>query len=635
MPALLPHVPRLALLDTFPEQNAFWLGALVTVGGFTLVLSLFRRDRTYLYYGLYVLGVGLTGAVRDVYVAWTEAYWGDRSASVSNFLHLPYAAAYLAFVLNYFRTPETAPRWARFQRAWLWGYAIVAGWVVLDFSRGGPTTSEMAVLVLNLVNLVSSFILGVFAVRRNWIGGRWFLAANLPLTVSGVLLAIQQVVDPTSREIMNLFHFRLGVVAQMGLFLVALAHRYRAIHRELEERERARKEAEQRAVEEAAANQAKSEFLAMMSHEIRTPMNGVLGFTSLLRDTALTSEQRDYVDTIASSGETLLVLLNDILDFSKIEAGRLDLDWQPVGLAPLVEEVCGLLEPRARDKGISLQWSVDPGVPDLVRSDPTRVRQILLNLLSNAIKFTARGSVQLSVTPEQDGQHRIQFLVRDTGIGMSAGTVARLFRPYQQADASTARHFGGTGLGLVIAHRLTELLGGTIAVRSTEGEGSEFRAVIRADPLEIESGPADVQELPDRPATRRARVLLAEDNPVGQKLATRLLEKEGHDVVVASDGESAVHLAAAGNFEVILMDVELPVLDGLAATRRIRAAEAKSPRRPAHIIALTAHSMPGDRERCLEAGMDDYLSKPLRPRELHAALRLATAGEKPRTAPAA
>jgi signal transduction histidine kinase/ActR/RegA family two-component response regulator len=614
-------LPRcFALLDTFPEQNAFWLGSLATTVAFTLALAGFGRDRTFLYYALYVAGVGCTGAVREVYVAWTDAHWGDRSGAVANFLHLPYATAYLLFVANYFRTTERAPGWARFQRALLIGYACVAAWVGMDFARGGTPTSTLAVLVLNLTNLVSSFVLGVVAVRRRWIGGGWFLLANVPLTLSGILLALQELVDPTGRAIMNIFHFRLGVMLQMTLFLVALAARYRAWQNEAALREAARHDAERRAGEEAAANRAKSEFLAMMSHEIRTPMNGVLGFNSLLRDTPLTPEQRDYVDTIASSGETLLVLLNDILDFSKIEAGRLDLDWQPVAIAGTVNEVCRLLEPRAREKGVALHWSVEPDVPVLVRSDPTRVRQILLNLLSNAIKFTAQGSVTLVVTRDATAPNVLRFAVQDTGIGMSPATVARLFQPYRQADASTARAFGGTGLGLVIAYRLAELLGGTITVQSVERQGSHFTATITAPPIEPEAFVKPTGAEVPSATGGGLRVLLAEDDRVGRKLASRLLENAGHHVVPVEDGESAVTMAVRGHFDVILMDVEMPRLDGLAATQRIRGRELAEKRPRVRIVALTAHSMPGDRERCLAAGMDDYLSKPLRASELVAVL---------------
>ena len=387
----------------------------------------------------------------------------------------------------------------------------------------------------------------------------------------------------------------------------------------LKEAERELRAAKERA---EAADRAKSEFLAVMSHEIRTPLNAVLGFASLLQQSPLNDEQLSWLKTIGASGESLLVLINDILDFSKIEAGHLQLHAEPIALASLLDQLGSMFRSRAEAKGVTLAVAIPPDLPPVIVTDPQRLNQILTNLIGNAVKFTPRGSIRVtaSAAPAEPGsdKRRVSFSIQDTGIGIPENRRDRLFKPFSQVDSSTTRTYGGTGLGLAISDRLVRLLGGEISVESTPGQGSTFSFFIRAGIPEsltpFLGTPSTPVPPPAATSPTSLRILVAEDQAQNRQLIQRVLESRGYKPRIVENGRAALEAALDEPYDLVLLDLRMPEMDGYEAARAIR--EKRDAITQPKIYALTANVFPEDRARCTKAGMDGILTKPLNFKQL-------------------
>jgi signal transduction histidine kinase/ActR/RegA family two-component response regulator len=463
-----------------------------------------------------------------------------------------------------------------------------------------------------------------FRDQFNAFGGRLtertLVSSYIPVHVGPLTVAVVEIysdrtptVQHTEGQLRRLIAVMCSIVLAVYLLLmyfVLQAEKARRRHAAALTRAAQESEAAQRLADEA--NAGKTAFLATMSHEIRTPMNGVLGMAGLLLDSPLTPAQREHAQSIAYSGEALLAIINDILDLSKIEAGRMEFERHVFAISPLVDAVGSLLAVRAREKKLNLHLELDPALPVAFEGDSARIRQVLLNLMSNAIKFTEQGTVTTRVRSCERG---VRFEVIDTGIGLSIEGIQKLFAEFAQADASTTRKFGGTGLGLAICKRLTEGMGGTIGVESAEGKGSVFWFELPLRPAsesELETiQTASVPALPTgqtQPAALSSSLLLVEDNAINQKLALTLLGRLGLQADLAQNGQEALEAVQKKHYDLVLMDMQMPVMDGLEATRQIRQLGGAFATLP--IVALTANAMQADKDACTAAGMNSFLTKP-------------------------
>lgn len=589
------------------EQNEWWLGVFygISLGllfyhGF---LWLVLREKIYRFYVLHLTAslaylATLQGLAFRLWPDWTE--WNNRSNFLAGYLLFLTGALFARDYLN--------------TRDWRIGDKLLLILSILNASALAfqlflpSSVMYKGVAAMAILTMLTLLLTGMVRWKQGLREARHFVVAWGLFLLMAVVFSLKAFGIFAKLPVLATINaLQLGMILQQVLLSLGLAGRLTALKREKILRE-------QEILRERSENEAKGDFLAKMSHEIRTPMNAVLGLTHLLRDSRLDNSQREQVNMLHSAGQSLLDLINDILDYSKINAGKLEMEKTGFNLPVLFSDIISMFAVNAGQKSLSLAYDPSPSLPVWVQGDPVRLRQIVSNLLNNAIKFTPKGHINVRVEVQPSGQPDHLFLrveVEDTGIGLSEDEIQSLFQAFQQADVSTTRKYGGSGLGLAISRQLVRLMGGEIGVHSQAGSGSTFWFRI---PLELAQAPAQPQIVmaPSHARLDGRQLLVVEDNPVNQLVITGLLRKLGITPLLCQDGASSLDmLRQHPEVELVLMDCEMPGMDGYEATRLLRQREQEEGQARLPVIALTAHAMASHRERCLAAGMDDHLAKPV------------------------
>lgn len=595
------------------DESFFWFffGAISLMLIYNLLIYFFTKDRCYLYYVIYCLSSLLLTFVSRGFAF--VHLWPDNpeiNGPLASGLNTLSYLFVILFVRSFLNLKKEHPKADQFIVALAWFFASSFIAQMLTFG----TTIQAIILIATLfISLVLCLFLWFFSLslwRKGNIDARnFFIAWGFYLV--GWTISHLEILSITSTKFIFYNIQTIGQLIELSLLSIALASRINKI-----------REKESHAV---AQNKAKSDFLAKMSHEIRTPMNGVLGMSELLSETPLNEKQRNYNETIRTSGKALLAVINDILDYSKIEAGKMTIEEISFNVNLLMTEVLSLYRLQAEEKGVVLNGQVQKNIPHLILGDPNRVRQILYNLVGNAIKFTDRGAITVTISHDNKNSQFYLITVTDTGIGIPEDSQHNLFKSYTQEDSSTTRKYGGTGLGLAICKQLSELMGGSVGVESTPGQGSTFWVSLplrEASANSVTSNPSDLVET-GQTNIPEMNLLVVEDNSVNQQVLKAMLEKLGQQPHFANNGKEAllVYIENPEKFDLIFMDCEMPIMDGYEATVAIRKIEAQKNQRRTPIIALTAHAVEEFISKAYHAGMNDHLAKPIELSKIESVLR--------------
>lgn len=599
---LYPSNEFWAPLQMADVLNWMFFGIIVAMALYNLFLFSSVRDVSYLYYVLFICSFALLHLSLDGYIfqhLWPEEY---GYSGVPDTLFSSFTVVFGSLFVSYFLDLK---RHLPLLHKIVW-IMVISQFPIIGISLYYPTLpmDHFTVPVMGLMLLLTVSV-GFYAWRQGLVTARYFIIAWIVFAIGNVYL-ITVYMGVNLLPVPPLSVSKLAAFSETMLLSFALAHRIRAMR---DEREKQRMKAE-----------AQSYFLAQISHEIRTPLNGVLGTVDLLGQTQINDEQRGYIDTIQSSGKSLLTLVNDVLDYSKIEAGKMNLQSEQIEIHDLAKLQVELFRSVANQKHLEFTLHIEPNVPKWIESDSQRLRQIWANIISNGIKFTDIGHVRVLLSVEQIEQSNyLALTVKDSGIGIGAGDLKGLFNAYQQVETGKRRVYGGTGLGLAISKELIELMGGQLQVTSQLHQGSEFKALVPLKPL-VGVNPVKEDEVLQK--VRPLSVLVAEDNVVNQKVVKGLLTRLGHSVTIVPQGDRAVaeRTNKEAQYDVILMDCEMPLVDGYEATKLIREYENARNLPNIPIIALTAHALDEVRKRCLASGMNDFLTKPINTAQLNRAL---------------